>query len=177
MRAIAADVDISPALLQYYFPSREELLLAVIQEWDDENNRRSLGWSVFGGWLRSIRHNSIVPGLVHLYTTSLAEATDPEHPGRSFFEKRYTRFTRNTVAEVLLQQHAGVTREDLDPERIARILLALSEGLQIRWLHTPDFDMAKEFKYLLDLLELKAPEIDLGELDLDADPANDEPRV
>lgn len=152
MKAIAADVGIGPALLQYYFPSRENLLLAVITEWDEENERRSIGEPVFARWQRSMAHNSTVPGLIHLYTTTLVEAIDEDHPAKIYFFKRYLDATHGVTAELILQQYRGSLPSELDPERIARLLLAASEGLQIRWLHDPSFKMEEEFGYLLESL-------------------------
>lgn len=47
MRAIAEDVGISPALLQYYFSSREELLLEVFRQWGKTNGQLSAGMTHF----------------------------------------------------------------------------------------------------------------------------------
>jgi len=164
MRAIAKDVGISPALLQYYFSSREELLLEIIHEWDRANAQRGAGMSHFADWLTAIRHNAVVPGLVHLYMTCVMEATDPEHPGRPFYRERYATLTRKIVGELLVQQRNGNVPADADPERIARMLLAASEGMQIRWLHEPDFDMFEEFLFLLKQFSIVIPEIESGEL-------------
>jgi AcrR family transcriptional regulator len=164
MRAIAADVGISPALLQYYFSNREELLLEVIRGWDRANVVRGAGLSHFGEWLTSIRHNAVVPGLVHLYMTCVIEATDPDHPGRPFFRERYAVLTRKIVAEILVQQSEGNVPADADPHRMARALLAFSEGIQIRWLHEPDFDMFEEFLYVLGLFSIVVPEVESGRL-------------
>ncbi|MCU1549892.1 MAG: transcriptional regulator, TetR family [Glaciihabitans sp.] len=165
MRAIAREVGISPALLQYYFASRDDLLLGVINEWDMSNTKRGENVSHFAGWLRSIRHNAVVPGLFHLYTTSVVEATDDDHPGRPFFKKRYERLTARINNELQVQQDKGNIPKDADKDRIARILLAVSEGLQIRWLHEPDFDIAEEFKFLLDQFSIVIPEQELGDED------------
>ena len=44
------------------------------------------------------------------------------------------------------------------------MLLAASEGMQIRWLHEPDFDMFEEFLFLLKQFSIVIPEIESGEL-------------
>jgi AcrR family transcriptional regulator len=149
MSAIAASAGISPALLQYYFPSRDSLLMAVITQWDIDNDKRGIGMSHFERWLDVTRHNAAIPGLVHLYMTCVAEATDPGHPGRPFYLARYKRITNQITTEIHRLQALGVTPQDAEPERIARALIAGIEGLQIRWLHQPDFDMFDEFVFLL----------------------------
>jgi len=155
MKAIAEEVGISPALLQYYFPSRQDLLLSVITQWDDDNERRSAGEPMFTRWMRSIAHNASVPGLVHLYTTTLVEAIDEDHPAKDYFAKRYADAEQRLTAEILLQQYQGRLPSTIEPQRLARLLLATSEGLQIRWLHNPSFQMDDEFGYLLELLGIK----------------------
>ncbi|MDQ1513961.1 MAG: hypothetical protein QOC59_1803 [Microbacteriaceae bacterium] len=164
MSAIARKVGISPALLQYYFSSREELLQEVISEWDRENAKRGEGLTHFADFLRAIHHNMQIPGIIHLYMTCVVEATDPDHPGREFYTKRYHGLSPGIVEEVRRQQAAGSVRSDVDPNRIARILLATIEGLQIRWLHEPDFDLMEEFLYTLELLGITPPELLTGEL-------------
>lgn len=164
MSAIARKVGISPALLQYYFASREDLLQAVITEWDRENAVRGEGLTHFAHFLRAIRHNMQIPGVIHLYMTCVVEATDVDHPHREFYAQRYHKLSPGIVEEVRRQQQAGIVRADLDPDRIARILLATIEGLQIRWLHEPDFDLMEEFLYTLELLGITPPELMTGEL-------------
>lgn len=170
MSAIARHVGVSPALLQYYFSSREDLLQEVITEWDLDNARRGEGLTHFADWLKAIRHNMRIPGLVHLYMTAVVEATDPDHPHREFYAQRYEGLTPEIVAEIRNQQAAGNVDPEADPARIARILLAAIEGLQIRWLHEPDFDMVEEFLFTLEQFGIKPPELLTGELvDDDAD--------
>lgn len=168
MTAIARKVGISPALLQYYFASREDLLQAVITEWDRDNAVRGEGLTHFAHFVRAINHNMQIPGIIHLYMTCVVEATDPDHPHREFYAERYHKLSPGIVAEVQRQQTAGTLRADLDPDRIARIILATIEGLQIRWLHERDFDLVDEFLYTLEMFGISAPELQTGGLaDLD----------
>ena len=166
MSAIARHAGVSPALLQYYFSSREDLLQEVITAWDKDNARRSEGLTHFADWLRGIRHNMQSPGLIHLYMTAVIEATDPDHPNREFYAQRYEGLTPEIVQEIRAQQAAGNVDASLDPERIARILLATIEGLQVRWLHRPDFDMVEEFLFTLERFGIRPPELLTGELDV-----------
>lgn len=159
MTAIARKVGISPALLQYYFASREDLLQAVITEWDRENAVRGEGLTHFAHFVKAIEHNMQIPGVIHLYMSCVVEATDPDHPHREFYTQRYHKLSPGIVAEVQRQQTAGTLRADLDPDRIARIILATIEGLQIRWLHEPNFDLVDEFLYTLEMLGITTPEL------------------
>jgi AcrR family transcriptional regulator len=171
MSAIARHVGVSPALLQYYFASREDLLQEVITAWDKDNAKRGEGLTHFADWLRGIRHNMQSPGLIHLYMTAVVEATDPDHPNREFYVQRYEGLTPEIVEEIRNQQASGNVDPALDPERIARILLATIEGLQIRWLHRQDFDMVEEFLFTLEQFGIKPPELLTGEIDAALRPA------
>jgi hypothetical protein len=96
--------------------------------------------------------------------TCVVEATDPDHPHREFYAQRYHKLSPGIVEEVRRQQREGTLREDLDPDRVARILLATIEGLQIRWLHEPNFDLMEEFLYTLEQLGITPPELLSGGL-------------
>lgn len=173
MSAIARHVGISPALLQYYFSSREDLLQEVISAWDSDNAKRGEGLTHFADWLKAIRHNMKIPGLIHLYMTCVVEATDTDHPHRDFYVRRYDGLTPEIVEEIRNQQRSGTVPAEADPNRIARILLATIEGLQIRWLHEPNFDMVEEFLYTLKQFGISPPELlggGLSILDLVDDP-------
>jgi len=165
LSAIARNINVSPALLQYYFASRDELLMEVITKWDQENEAAGAGLTHFADWLKAIRHNQQIPGLVHLYMTCVVEATDPDHPHRDFYRQRYHSLTPEIVEEIRNQQRRGSVAATADPERIARILLATIEGLQIRWLHEPDFDMFDEFLYTLRTFGIVPPDEELAEID------------
>jgi AcrR family transcriptional regulator len=162
MAAIARHVGVSPALLQYYFSTRDDLLRGVIEEWDRDHARRGEGLTHFADWLQGTRQNMETPGLIHLYMTAVVEATDPEHPARSFYADRYRDLTPTIAAEVARQQELGWVSAELDPERVTRVLLATIEGLQIRWLHEPGFDLAAEFLFAMQAWGIQVPELESG---------------
>ena len=157
LRAIARELNISPALLQHYFPSREELLMEVVSAWDAENHRLGDGMSPLGYWLAGIRHNAEIPGLVRLYTALAIEATDPGHAAWPYIKNRYDTLTAEIVKDVEAQKTAGSCDPDLDSERVTRLLIAACEGLQIRWLHSPEFDVYEDFVFLLKQLGITPP--------------------
>jgi AcrR family transcriptional regulator len=158
LRAIARELDISPTLLQHYFSTREGLLTEVVQAWDDENDRRGEGMTFFAHWLTNIKHNVTIPGLIRLYTSFAIEATDPDHSARPFFDQRYAQLTQQVVDDIENQKLNGLAPAEIDSSRVARLLIAACEGLQIRWLHSPDFDMYDEFVFLLREFDLTPPE-------------------
>ncbi len=151
LRSIAASVGISPSLLRHYFSSREALLMAVIEAWDASHlSADAEGLTFTQHFVAAIRRNSDIPGLVHLYTVFVVEACDPDHPSRSYFTDRYAKLRSDIAADIRTLQQRGAVDAGRDADREARLLVAACEGLQVQWLYSQDFDMAREFQYLLE---------------------------
>lgn len=142
LQEIADRVGVTQPALMYYFGSREELLLAVLQR------RDTLGAEVAGttgppgdAVVRAMRHTMEQPGLMKLFVSLSAAATDPGHRAHAFFADRYRDLTAEITETVAAGQHAGRMRADVDPEHVARLLLAVLNGLQVQWLMDPSVDM------------------------------------
>jgi AcrR family transcriptional regulator len=143
LRDIARQVGVSLPGLMHYFESKEHLLTAVLQKRDqvDGDSHPSSG-DFLDGLLAIMRHNRDVPGLVQLYITLAAAAEDSAHPAHDFFIERFA-FVRQALAEVVRdRQAAGTARADLDPDHIARVLIAVADGIQIQWALDRSVDMA-----------------------------------
>ncbi|MGW6500886.1 TetR/AcrR family transcriptional regulator [Nonomuraea angiospora] len=148
LQEIADRVGLSIPGLLHYFGSREELLLAVLERrdtletdhltTDGEGKITSAGEAV----VRTIRHNMNQPGLVKLFVALSAAATEPDHHAHGFFADRYLRLTETTKAGMESGQANGTIRTGANPEHMARLLLAVSDGLQVQWLMDPTVDMA-----------------------------------
>ena len=155
MRAIARQIDITPTLIQHYFPTKEDLLTEVIRAWDDGNARLAGNLPMIDTLLFNIRRNTEIPGLIHLYTAYAVEASDPDHPARPFFARRYEQMTTDLVNDLDRRKRAGTAPPELDSQHSARVIIATCEGMQVRWLHSPDFDMYVEFWEFLGSLGLE----------------------
>jgi hypothetical protein len=91
-------------------------------------------------------------GLLELFITMAAEASNPEHPARAFIQQRY----RDTIAE--WSGHLRLARErgeiaDLTDGQIGgevKSLLAMADGLEIQWLLDLDIDLPARFNAYLD---------------------------
>ncbi|SEG92707.1 DNA-binding transcriptional regulator, AcrR family [Thermomonospora echinospora] len=143
LQEIADRVGLSQAGVLHYFGSREELLLAVLERRDRldsevANEVQNPGDAV----AQTVRHNTEQPGLVKLFVALSAAATDPAHHAHGFFADRY-RNLADVIARGLEEgQWDGRVRADEQAEHMARLLLAVSDGLQIQWLLDPSLDMA-----------------------------------
>jgi AcrR family transcriptional regulator len=138
LRAIAREVGVTHAALTHYFGSLEELLVAVYTESTAPGRNPARGPvdpTPVEGMIESARTNREVPGLVQLYSTLVASALEEGHPAaRAFATDRFARL-RSAIAETVgQQQHDGRIRSDVDPDAVAALVIAASDGLQTQWL-------------------------------------------
>ena len=141
LRAIAQEVGVTHAALKHYFGSLEELLVAVYQQ----SERRDEGWEptpldvtpteLLRRWSDA---NHEVQGLVQLYSTLVAAALEEGHPAaREFATARFARVRAEIAERVRHNQGTGRMRADVDPEAVAALVIAASDGLQTQWLLDP----------------------------------------
>ncbi|TDT39682.1 TetR family transcriptional regulator [Streptomyces sp. BK208] len=154
LREIAAHAGMTHAGLLHHFPGKEQLLLEVL--WC--RDRQDAG-HLFPGLLDGdaagpadaaspqerlrrlvgfVDRNSRTRGLVALYAKLSAEASDPDHPARDYFVRRY-RLLREQIADLLAELFAqSPPQQPADPRTVAQQLLAMMDGMQIQWLLEPD---------------------------------------
>ena len=165
VKELAAAVGLSQAGLLHYFDSKEELFTEILRKRDD------LDMAAFGGveavstdidtvrdgYLKVIRHNSEVPGVVELFSRLSVEAADPRHPAHRFFLER-NRALRAVFTDVIGQsQDAGQVTKAIDADTLARILQAVADGLQVQWMLEPHIDMAAIVDALIRALSAGGP--------------------
>lgn len=150
-----------PGLL-HHFPSKNHLLMQVLDERDRVNQKRindilsQEGSHVLDSLHALVKHNATVPGLVQLFTVLVAESLVPEHPAREFFVQRYQRTRSNLVEAIAKAQKAGEIRQDISAEVLGVLLFAVMDGLQVQWLLQPEqIDMPAAFGLFLELVRAK----------------------
>ncbi|MCL8014902.1 TetR/AcrR family transcriptional regulator [Streptomyces sp. AS02] len=144
LKEIADRVGMSQAGVLHYFDSREELLVAVLAERDAVDVEATAGVSTPGEAVaRTAVHNTRQRGLVDLFVTMSAAASDPDHPAHAFFSRRYADLTEQIGDGLHKAQERDELRTDIAPQHMARMLLALSDGLQLQWLLDPSVEMAE----------------------------------
>jgi AcrR family transcriptional regulator len=156
LRSVADALGITHAALRHYFPSRDELLLAVYREHEvREQGAPERMKSAIGDMRESAARNRAVPGLVQLYTTLSADAVQEGHPAtREFMRERFTRLRADLAELIRRDQSSGRIRDDLDAEDLASLSIAVSDGLQVQWLLDPE---AVDGERVLRLLERIVP--------------------
>ncbi|MFF2328877.1 MULTISPECIES: TetR/AcrR family transcriptional regulator [unclassified Streptomyces] len=160
LSAVAERVGLSQQGLLHYFPTKEALLVAVLEErdqWDTGGGTRSDGtWRIdLLGSL--VEYNVMRPGIVQTFSALLGESVTEGHPAREFFTHRYTQ-VRADMAAMLRAKYGERLPGGLTPERAAPLLVAVMDGLQYQWLLDPDaVDMPAAFQDLLTLLQPEGP--------------------
>ncbi|MBD0708164.1 MULTISPECIES: TetR/AcrR family transcriptional regulator [unclassified Streptomyces] len=150
---LAAACDISRAGLLRYFPDKDALLQAVLEDRDRADRDRFQPYVRLGGGLGVLRgmvdlagHNELSPGLIELFVRLSGEASDPAHPAHAYFADRYARIRGGTAHALRTAREAGHLREDVDPGEAAVRLTALMDGLQSQWLFDRSVDMARHVR-------------------------------
>jgi AcrR family transcriptional regulator len=152
MREIAKECGLSQAGLLHHFPTKEALLLALVDEREHNQDMtfasKSDTWTVF--FYKRMLHNMENEALTRLWANLVGEATDRQHPAHKYFLERYQR-TRAEFAEFMAN-----SKDTSEEDRMRAILLiAVWDGLQTQWLLDDDFDMREPFKYAMKLLSQK----------------------
>ncbi|RAJ46416.1 TetR family transcriptional regulator [Kitasatospora sp. SolWspMP-SS2h] len=98
------------------------------------------------------RHNAEVPGLVQLFSRLSAEAVEPGHPAHAYFRDRYRDVRAGGAEAIRASQSAGELPAGIDADRLAVLVFALIDGLQMQWQYDPEIDMAEQLSYFWRLL-------------------------
>ncbi|MGW3917212.1 TetR/AcrR family transcriptional regulator [Streptomyces sp. NPDC005070] len=161
VRELAQAVGLSQTGLLHYFGTKEQLFIAILSRRDEVDQRLVTGVVGAGpdappdlaqGFTALVRHNAEVPGLTQLFSRFASEAAEPGHPAHEYFRDRYAT-ARSMVAMTIREQQAdGSLPAGLDPDRMAGLLFALIDGLQMQWMYDPEIDMAEQLAYFWRLL-------------------------
>lgn len=153
LRKVAAQCGLSMPGIMHYFDSREDLLTQVLKKRDEDASGRHLDPLTLPSALDIMGESQRTPGLVELFVSLAAAASDTEHPAHAFFEERYRVF-RETLAQRLGDaQRQGRIRAGLPPERLAALALAVADGIQLQWMVDRSIDMSQAFADLFQLLD------------------------
>jgi AcrR family transcriptional regulator len=141
LEAVAQEVGITRQGVLHYFPSKVHLLLGVLDLRDRDDSARIEAQEFSGladGLLAAVRHNQSAPALPRLYTVLSAESVDPEHPGHARLRERYETVRAALAHGIAEAQAAGELTERIAPDRLATLLAAVMDGLQLQFLLDPE---------------------------------------
>jgi AcrR family transcriptional regulator len=156
---IAAEAGISQAGLLHHFPSKERLLLSVLESRDEDTILRFFSDGVqgpddiVGRLVDVVEYNAARPALLRMYVVLSAEAGDPSHPAHAYFTERYEQVLTALETALRTAVAAGTVHADTDPAVLAGEIAAVSDGLQIQWgLARPGWEMTPALRGYLDRL-------------------------
>lgn len=140
--AIGAEMT-RPGVL-HHFPSKQAVLLALLEKRDRELGELALGsdeWNLrelyagLAGQFEVILRNRELVQLAHSLT---AEASQSGHPARAWVVARHNYFRKKFADAVLRSQREGEISPNVDPVAVAAGLLGVIEGIENQWLVAPD---------------------------------------
>lgn len=158
--AVAERVGLTQQGVLHYFPTKEALLIAVLEErdaWDTggtagRRERSDPPWPL-SGFATLVEYNTMRPGIVQTFSALLGESVTEGHPARDYFRERYA-YVRERLADTLRAEFGERLPSGLTPEQTAPLIVAVMDGLQYQWLLDPEaVDMPAVFRSLLSLLE------------------------
>ncbi|WP_327182827.1 TetR/AcrR family transcriptional regulator [Streptomyces sp. NBC_01334] len=151
LAAVAERVGLTQQGLLHHFPTKDALLVAVLQERDQWDAVPDTRWRV--DLLASlVEYNAMRPGIIQTFSALLGESVTEGHPAREYFTERYAQ-VRASMAAVLRTEYGDRLPNGLTPERTAPLLVAVMDGLQYQWLLDPEsVDMPGAFRDFLLLL-------------------------
>jgi AcrR family transcriptional regulator len=159
---LAEEVGITDAGLLYHFSTKNDLLLAVLEETDEEQETRMAGdldtadahyiasWAEFGKVLEDD------PVLTALDVLMCAEHLQTASDFNQYFRRRYETFRDRLVRSFEAGRAAGVFRKDFDPLTEAVLMLATLDGLRLQWLLSDGrISMADAMRYFIRHMEAR----------------------
>lgn len=157
VRDVAARSGITHPGLLYHFPTKEALLMAVLErrdrlEGDPVDFHRLGGRALLGHLVAGAATNATQRGIVELFANLSVEAADPEHPAHEYFVRRYASLRATLVDGLEELALRGALRPGVVPTVAAAHLIALMDGLQIQWLLDATTDMSGALGHYVDSL-------------------------
>jgi AcrR family transcriptional regulator len=144
---IAQEAGVTPAGLLHHFASKEQLLQAVLDARDaDDDANADLSGDILEQLEKAAQRFQRSPELIGVFAVLRTENLHPEAPLHDRFLLRY-RSAIEIVAEGIRRgQRAGRFRTDVDPDVKAVEIIAFINGIETSWLLDPSTPLAEVFR-------------------------------
>jgi len=125
----------------HHYPSKEKLLLAMLDYRDDadvaglDGQHVPAGEAFFDHLITTTRINTTRPGVLQAYIVLSADSVTEGHPAQQFFRERYAGL-RAMIVDAFREVVPGV--DDVRVTEAASALIGTMDGLQIQWLLDPE---------------------------------------
>lgn len=163
VRELADAVGLSRSGLLHHFGTKDDLFVEILRRSDAFDVDHFAGErgvaaqrtaDLEAAFLRVVRHHGDVPGLIALYIRNAALASERNHPDHEFHRSRARYAHRITSDAFANLQRRGAVSADVAPEVLATLVLALQDGLRMRWLFDAEVDMPEAVSGLFRMIEL-----------------------
>ncbi|ASU82531.1 TetR/AcrR family transcriptional regulator [Nocardiopsis gilva YIM 90087] len=152
LATVAERVGLTQQGLLHYFPSKEALLVAVLEKRDEMDAAMGDSPRDLADFAEVVTRNTDRRELVQLHTVLSAEGVTEHHPAHNYFHSRYMGL-RDRTTEQLRERHGDTLPSGLAPEDAAALVIAAMDGLRLQWLYDPDsVQMPGLIKMLADVL-------------------------
>jgi AcrR family transcriptional regulator len=144
---IAREAGVSPAGLLHHFESKEQLLNAVLDARDaDDDTHADRSGDLVTEIARVAERFDRAPELVGTFTVLLIENIAPDAPLHDRLLTRQRDAVKIVAGLIERGQRAGRYRQDIDPAIKAIEILAFVNGMETAWLLDPSIPLAEVFK-------------------------------
>ena len=156
LRDVARHVGISHPGVIYHFPSKEALLMSVVQRYEtqvgfDLDNLEKLdALPVLDTLLEVTSRLNENPMIIEVECMMMVEASSEIHPAHDHYMRRSERLLSVLKRVWSRLQQDGKVAATEDPTHLAEIQAAVYNGIMIHWLYDREFDAAEELaRYFL----------------------------
>lgn len=150
---IAREAGVTPAGLLHHFESKEQLLHAVLDARDrDDDLHSDRGGDLLGEIAQVADRFNRAPELLGTFTVLLVENLAPDAPLHDRLVTRQRDATEIVAEGIRRGQAAGRYRTDIDPAVKAVEILAFVHGMEMTWLLDPSIPLTEVFKEYAELL-------------------------
>lgn len=144
---IAGEAGVTPAGLLHHFESKEQLLHAVLDARDfDDDTHADRGGDLIGEIAQVADRFTRSPELIGTFTVLLAENILPDAPLHDRLLARHRSAIDIVVDAIRRGQAAGRYRTDIAPAVKAVEILAFVHGMETIWLLDPSIPLSEVFK-------------------------------
>lgn len=156
---VARLAGLTRAGLLHHYPSKEAMLLALLDQRDERLNvsdQAGDGESIFvlierlPDLIAAILEDRALVQLAHALTAEAAEST---HPAHAWATHRQALLRQRLAASITGSIRSGELPATLDPDSLAAVLLAVVEGMEAQWLINGAVDPVRGARTLRQLLE------------------------
>lgn len=144
---IAREAGVTPAGLLHHFASKDQLLHAVLDARDlDDEAHSDRGGDLLGEIAQVADRFNRAPELLGTFTVLLVENLAPDAPLHDRLVGRQRDATAIVAEGIRRGQAAGRYRADIDPAVKAVEILAFIHGMEMTWLLDPSIPLTEVFK-------------------------------